>query len=127
MPASLTLYDLSDLGNGGAGDISLGEVLIREGLGEGEPVRVMAVNDGTVALREISVHVSDEGADFAQLAVDNDGEPGVWAAPGESISLSEGTLFPGEELTFWSRAIYDAEHLEGLKEFSFVTEATSIG
>lgn len=123
MPISVQLSAASQQEDG---TIDLGEVLARDGLGDGEPVRIVGSNTGTATLRQVTVGVAGPGADFVQLAVD-EGGPGVWAASAESIRVVDGSLFPGTEFSFWAKAVYNSDDLEGVKDFEFVLGAVSVG
>lgn len=97
-------------------------------LGEGEPIRIFAFNVGDTVLREMSVHVDGEGSGFIQLATDSDGEPGVWAAAGESIfATSSESIFPEESFKFWARPTFNVDDREGIFDFDFVIRGKSIG
>lgn len=96
-------------------------------LGEGEPMKIYAFNTGDTILRQMSVHVDGNGANFIQLSVDNDGEPGVWAAAGESIfATKEESVFPDESFQFWARPTFGVDDREGVFDFDFVIRGKSI-
>jgi hypothetical protein len=108
----------------------LGEVLAPEkfdDLIEGEPVRIFARNISEGALRQVSIHLRGEGKDNAQLATDEDGNPGVWAAPGESILVERGTLVARAEFSFWARGVYHAHDTAGRKPLSIIFRGVSAG
>ena len=69
-----------------------------ETLDEGQPIKIYAFNTGDTVLREMSIHVDGDGANFIKLSVDKDGEPGVWAAAGESIFATGGDILCGQLL-----------------------------
>lgn len=97
-------------------------------LGDGEPMKIYAFNTGDTVLREMSVHVDGDGADFIQLSVDDNGEPGVWAAAGESIfATSNNSIFPNESFQFWARPSFNVDDREGIFDFDFVIRGKSIG
>lgn len=97
-------------------------------LGEGQPIKIYAFNTGDTVLREMSVHVDGDGANFIQLSVDNDGEPGVWAAAGESIfATSSKSIFPNESFEFWAKPSFNVDDREGIFNFDFIIRGKSIG
>ena len=113
-------------------DFEIDEVSPGEGedvsLGEGEALKIYAFNTGDTILREMSVHVDGNGANFIQLSVDNDGEPGVWAAAGESIfATKQESVFPSESFEFWARPTFGVDDREGVFDFDFVIRGKSIG
>jgi len=124
MPASI---QLSDEAGQPLDTIELSDVEDGANFASGLARRVTGVNNGTTNLRDISVTTDGEGAGFVQLARDENGEPGVWAAVGESIVAHEGTLFKGAEFAFWARGIFKFEDREGRYPLEFVLRGTSIG
>lgn len=109
--------------------VQLSEVEIDGDVGEGAPQKVYAINSGDTILRDISVFVTGEGAQYVQMARDSDGEPDIWAAPGESILASEGSksLWPKEIFEFWVRPLFTLDDREGVFDFEFVVRGKSIG
>lgn len=105
--------------------------LVEEGevaLGEGEPIKIFAFNVGDTVLREMSVHVDGDGSKFIQLARDVEGEPGVWAAAGESVFATDTeSVFPNESFQFWARPSFGMEDREGTFDFDFIIRGKSIG
>lgn len=97
-------------------------------LGEGEPLKIYAFNTGDTVLREMEVHVEGDGANFIQLSRDNNDEPGVWAAAGESIVATQSeSIFPNESFEFWARPSFKVDDREGIFDFEFVIRGKSIG
>jgi hypothetical protein len=125
MPARLTLFDTES--NEPLDTIILGEIEEGANFAAGKPIRVGGLNTGDTHMRDISISATGEGANFVQLARDEDGEPGVWAAVGQSIMAHEGTLFRREEFAFWARGIFKFEDREGRYPLEFVIRGTSIG
>lgn len=116
---SLADFDLGDVAPGDGDGVSLGE---------GEAIKIYAFNTGDTILREMSVHVDGNGANFIQLSRDNDGEPGVWAAAGQSIfATQKESVFPSESFEFWARPTFGVEDREGVFDFDFVIRGKSIG
>jgi hypothetical protein len=100
--------------------ITLTEVVAPEGqesLLEGEARQIFGVNAGTTTLRTLSVHLVDEGRDNVQLARDEGDEPGVWAAPGESVSISTEPIRAGGTFSFWIRGVFAPDDAEDEREF----------
>jgi hypothetical protein len=96
--------------------------------GEGEPIKIYAFNIGDTVLREMEVYVEGDGAKFIQLSRDDDDEPGVWAAAGESIVATKSeSIFPNESFEFWARPSFSADDREGTFDFEFVIRGKSIG
>lgn len=116
---TLADFDIGDIEPGESEDVSLGE---------GEAMKIYAFNTGDTILREMSVHVDGNGANFIQLSVDNEGEPGVWAAAGESIfATNKESVFPSESFQFWARPTFGVDDREGTFDFDFVIRGKSIG
>lgn len=110
--------------------ISLGEVLFPQGVGDigsGDPVRIEGENDGTTKLRNISIAIDGDVAQFTQLARDEEGSPGPWAEASGSIFIEPEEILPGEKFSFWAVAVYSAEDAEGHYSGDFVLRATSVG
>lgn len=132
MPAEVQLYHDEDM-NDPVERIALADFEIEDvdggvSLGEGEPIKIYAFNTGDTVLRNMSVHVDGEGSKFIQLSRDIEGEPGVWAAPGESIFATQSeSIFPEESFEFWARPSFGAEDREGIFDFDFVIRGKSIG
>jgi hypothetical protein len=134
MPAEVQLYHDAEMLNPveriTLADFELDEVYDDDEvfLGEGQPIKIYAFNTGDTVLREMSVHVDGDGAGFIQLSVDNDGEPGVWAAAGESIfATSSQSIFPDESFEFWARPLFTSGDREGTFDFDFLIKGKSIG
>lgn len=110
------------------GPLALGDVLAssEEGVFQGDPKRLRIANNGDTTMREISVSV-DGPSEVVQLARDEDGQPGVWASPGESIVATEDHMKPGDSCSFWARALFSMEDREGTYNFDFVLRGTSVG
>jgi len=95
--------------------------------GDGQSIKIYAFNTGDTVLREMSVYVDGTGSGFIQLSKDSDGEPGVWAAAGESIFATEKeSVFPQESFQFWAKASFGVEDREGIFDFDFVIKGKSI-
>lgn len=125
MPAGLGLFldrDFTEPVDG----LRLADVSITEGIAEGESREIFAFNSGDTVLREITVAVDGDGAEYVQLARGVDDQSGVWAAPGESIII-EGPIMPGDGFIFWTRPIYEFDDREGSYHFDFVVRAKSVG
>jgi hypothetical protein len=75
------------------GDVEVGE-------GATPPHRVLGENVAGVPLRSVTVATQGEGAQYVQLALNADGEPGEWQD--SSIEIAE-RLDPEEGFTFWFR------------------------
>lgn len=128
MPADIKLYEdsrLTRIIDDGA-DISRVE-LDENKPGSGEPRRLYVVNAGDTTLRALTVDIEGEGADTVQLAIDEAGEPGIWAAAGESILLASRTVPVGKVYSFWARAVFSFDDREGKYPFKFAIKAVSIG
>jgi hypothetical protein len=96
-------------------------------LGNGEAMKIFAFNTGDTILREMSIHVDGEGANFIQLSKDIDGQPGIWAAAGESIvGTSKESVFPNESFNFWARPSFHYNDREGIFDFDFIIQGKSI-
>ena len=106
-------------------NVHLTDTDITDGVGIGEPTPIYALNSGDTRLRGLFVGLAGDGAELVQLAQDQEGEPGVWAAPGESIIIDSETIFPKEHFVFWMRAMFDLEDREGEYPFSFVITGRS--
>ena len=106
----------------------LGEILAPEKMDDliqGQPFQVFAKNQQG-ALRELTLFADGDGKENVQLARDEGGAPGVWAAPGESIVIEPGTLFPNAEFSFWARGIYQPDDAEGRKALLLRFRAISV-
>jgi hypothetical protein len=110
------------------GEIELADVWvgIDEETGLGDPKAIFGRNTGNTKLREVTVGLDGDGGEAVQLAVDENGSPGLWAAPGEGIRVAE-QLGPDEQFMFWSRAQFDFGAAEGEIDFEFVFSAYSVG
>ena len=120
MPARIELVD--------ADIVELGDVPLHEGnkCGVGEPKLVTIENTGTTNLRRIIVGVSEEASKYVQLAAVT-GVEKIWAEPGQEIVALAGTLFVGERVSFWSRAIFSLEDMEREVEFQYQFRVQSVG
>jgi hypothetical protein len=94
---------------------------------EGAPLHVFGRNTGTTQLRNLRLGLSGEHMRSVQLARDEGGSPGVWAAPGESIVVNSETVYVDGDFDFWARGVYNPTDAEGLSEFMFVFQALSVG
>ena len=94
-------------------------------MGLGEPKLVTLENTGTTNLRRIIVGLEGEGAPYVQLAVQN--EPIAWAGPGREIIALDGTLFVGEQVSFWSRAVFSLTDVDRELEFEYAFRVQSVG
>lgn len=108
--------------------VSLGQTQmgVNEDFLEGDSIRLFGRNDSKVTIKDLVVAVAGDDKPSVQLAVDRDGEPGVWTAPGESIFLAE-FLGPKEQFSFWARATYTMEDRVGDREFEFSLQGIAIG
>lgn len=109
--------------------VFLGEVIAPESpedLVEGQSVCVYGTNIGS-HLRDLSLYLLGQGAPNVQLAQNQEGEPGVWAAPGQSIVIAPGTLARFDTFEFWARGIYTPADVEGRKPLMLNFRAVSLG
>lgn len=107
--------------------IQLGEIIApeeRDDIFSGEPLHMRGRWLGETDLRDISVSLRGEGASNVQIATDVGGEPGVWAAPGESILIDSSSVEDGT-FSFWSRGLYALDDHEGRRDLEFVLKAIS--
>lgn len=96
-------------------------------ISDGQPMKIYAFNVGDTVLRDMSIHVEGDGAQFIQLSRDIDGEPGVWAAAGESIYATQTeSIFPNESFEFWARPSFRFDDREGVFDFDFLIRGKSI-
>jgi len=123
VPAKLELF--SDEAHSELHDGRFGETDVA--LGEGAARPIFGSNTGTTVVRDVRFKLDGDGAKHIQLAIDVNGEPGVWAAPGEGVVAREGELHPGEGFVIWARPIYTFSDHEGEYEFDFVLTAVSVG
>lgn len=107
--------------------VRLTDVTLSENIAQGDPVPIYGVNIGDTMLRDLTVALTGDGAAFVQLAVDVDGEPGVWAETGQSIMVAAGNLPSTNPFQFWARGVYTLEDREGSYDFDFLISGTSIG
>lgn len=131
MPAEVQLYHDAEMTEPveriALADFEISQTDDAVSLGEGEPIKIYAFNTGDTVLRSMSVHVDGEGSEYIQLSRDIDGEPGVWAAPGESIFATQTeSIFPDESFQFWARPSFGVEDREGVFDFDFVIRGKSI-
>jgi len=129
MPASLGLF-LDPERQNPLPVLSLAEIIAPESpddLVEGEPLKIYAANTGDTNLRDVSLHLDGDGAENVQLAVDLDGQPGLWAAPGESIFIARQTIFRSDTFEFWMRGVYHPDDAEGRRKFTLRFRAVSVG
>jgi hypothetical protein len=105
------------------GMVALGQVTVDDGLKIGDACPIYGKNTGDTKILELAVEVSGEGAKHIQLAVDNDGEPDVWAVSDNGIII--GDVESGEDFVFWARAQYNFEDIEGIYDFDFVLRGVS--
>lgn len=108
-------------------ELTLTDMEIIEGEPYGRPVRIKCVNSGDTKMRDVYALVRGEGAEHIQLARDERDEPGIWAAPGESVIVSKDIIYAGEEFSFWARGVFEFEDREGHYPFEFVIQSRSIG
>ena len=110
--------------------VLLGEIIAPSSpdeIGAGQPVRVLVRNTGDTRLRDISIDIEGNIGPFIQLAVDQDGEPGIWADAGRGIAARSEKLDPGEEFHFWARGVYSLHDVEGKYQGEFSLKAISVG
>jgi hypothetical protein len=130
MPSEVQLFHDKNM-NDPVERITLADFEIDEGvagnLGEGQAMKIYAFNTGDTILREMSIHVDGEGANFIQLSKDMEGQPGIWAAAGESIvgTIAE-SIFPNESFEFWARPSFNYNDREGVFDFDFIIQGKSI-
>lgn len=123
MPAEIQLF--ADEAHSVPHDGHLGETDVA--LGEGEARPIFGCNTGTTVVREVAFALDGEGAMHVQLAVDDNGKPGVWAMPGESVIPVEGEFHPGQGFVVWAKPIYAFSDHEGEYEFNFLVTGVSVG
>src|SRR6059058_5466835 len=99
-----------------SGGLRLSEMEVGDELEFGRPERSTIVNDGDTRVVDISVDLEGDGSQLVQLAVESGDEPGVWAEAGRGIRLAE-RLDPGESASFWARARFGPDDMEGSYEF----------
>lgn len=129
MSAAVSLYSDSDR-SVPVEFLLLGDLLVEEtppGLGTGNAIRVYGRNTGDTELKNVSIALDGEGSQNVQLARDENGEAGVWAAPGEPVIIEEDFLGPDGDFSFWARAVYTFDDREGRYPFQFVVRALSVG
>lgn len=106
--------------------IHLGEVDLGFVDGIPEPLHLLLTNVTDRDLRDITVGTDGDGAEFIQLARDDNGVPGVWTAAGESILVRADPLAPQGSVLFWVR-VAQLNGLEvGNQEFEFVVNSVSV-
>ncbi len=123
MPAHITVESVDN-----SETIYLGETFIPNDLstlGNGEETRVVVRNDGTTVLREIEVAVEGGSKQHVQLAVDLDGDPGMWTNVGGSILACKDAVEPGKAIAFWARTFYSPDDAEGRLTGEFIIHAIS--
>ena len=131
MPSEVQLFHDSEMSNP-VERITLADFEIDQSqagdLGNGQAMKIYAFNTGDTILREMSLHVDGEGANFIQLSKDMEGQPGIWAAAGESIvgTIAE-SVFPNESFEFWARPSFNYNDREGVFDFDFIIQGKSIG
>lgn len=72
-----------------------------------EPVPVDFENVSSYTMAGVVVGAQGKGAKMVQFAMDDGGQPGVWAEPGQQV-IHEGRRAPGESFRVWTR-IYPPE------------------
>lgn len=126
MPAGLELQTAS--GSPVELPLRLSEVVADQGRpGQAQPVSYALVNTGTTIFVELALWIDGPGAAHVALAMDDDGAPGIWATPGESIVPDPTTLRPGERASFWVLALFMPDDVEDLYPFDLQVTARSIG
>ena len=90
-----------------------------------DPVPLEIKNVSGHRMRGVSVGVRGEARDLVQLAVDLDGHPGVWAAPGEAVTPAT-MIVPGASFTVWSRIVPPDEHPPGRVGFKINIEGFAV-
>jgi hypothetical protein len=127
MAAKLNFYLDRELTNPITEGLNLTDTVVPdEEMGTGEPIQVYCANSGDTILRQIKVYVEGNGMRIVQLAKDDESEPGVWAAPGESILVREESLIPESVCSFWIRPVYDSAQDEGQYPVKFIVSAKSV-
>lgn len=104
--------------------VPLGTAVIEDGeRGYGDPLPIYARNLGDVTLIAANIKLEGDGAKTIQLARDEDGDHGVWAAPGESIvALAGKNIYPGDSFIFWARAIFEKDDEPDTFPFKFIID-----
>lgn len=110
--------------------IELGEIVAPEEFNDllyGEPVPVFGRNTGDTHIRDLQAHLAGEGVDMVQLAPDDENLPGVWAAVGMPIWVSQQTIYMGDNFRFWARGVFSPEDAETDLHFKVVFKGLSTG
>jgi hypothetical protein len=129
MSAELTIY------NDPAREVRVERIELREivapeefnDLLYGEPVPVYGRNTGDTHIRELQAHLAGEGTEMVQLAPDDEGLPGVWAAVGMPIWVAQKTVYKGDNFRFWARGVFSPEDAETDLYFKVVFKGLSTG
>jgi hypothetical protein len=87
------------------------------------PRQLYIKNEGDVTLFKATIDLEGEVGGMIQLARDEDGEPGVWAAPGMGIIPLKKPVEPGKTFPFWVRTV---DNPPTALPFSFKVELTGV-
>lgn len=110
-----------------ADKINLGATLIEDGqAGFGEPMQLWVRNEGDIPLVTANINVEGGGSHLIQLARDEDGKHGVWAARGQGIIALTEKIIPGESFSFWARGIFTEDDAPETKEINFRLQVVGI-
>jgi hypothetical protein len=93
---------------------------------EGQARQLWVRNDQDYDMDGMVVKLGGVGSRHVQLAVDQGGQPGVWAAPGQSIRLSADRVKPGQAIPFWSRGIFKPEDAPADIDFDIIIETVGV-
>lgn len=85
------------------------------------PRRLYIKNEGDATLYKATIDLEGEVKVMIQMARDEEGEPGVWAAPGMGIIPLTKPVQPGKTFPFWVRTI---DNPPRTLPFSFKVELT---
>mgnify|MGYP003621463627 CR=1 FL=1 len=107
-------------------DLSDVEMPLAGQMVEGLPRRFVGKNVGDSTVKDFAIELTGEGADKVRLAVDQDGDAGTWAAPGESIYIGE-YLGPRESFAFWTQALFTDGDRVGEYSFQVVFRGSPVG
>lgn len=129
MPANLTMYE-DPAREVEMVRLDLGEVVSPEVFDDllyGQPVPVYGRNTGDTHIRELQAHLDGQGIENVQLAPDDEGLPGVWAAVGQPIYVTQDTVYKGDNFRFWARGVFGPDDAEAEHNFQIIFKGTSTG
>lgn len=110
--------------------IELGEIVAPEQFEDllyGQPIPVYGRNTGDTHIRELQAHLDGDGTEMVQLAPDDEGLPGVWAAVGMPIYVAQSTIYKGDNFRFWARGVFSPDDAEMDVKFKVVFKGLSTG